>query len=60
MCKHPIDKLIGTADGITCQHCGKHFVNFDAVLADREPEAAPAPEAVPEKPKRSRKKKEAE
>lgn len=64
MCRHDVNYLMGTADGIVCRKCGKVFPNFATLHADleadRAAQAAPEAPAVPEKPKttRTRKKKE--
>lgn len=50
MCKHELEKLIGTADGIVCSGCGKLFKDFAEIEADR----GEKPE-----PKKARKKKDA-
>lgn len=50
-CTHENAYLMGTAAGIRCRRCGKVFATF----ADIHPE--PVPEVIPEKPKRTRKKK---
>lgn len=58
MCKHEIEHLMGTADGIVCRKCGAKFASFDEInAASPEPAAEPeAPAAEPaEKPKRTRK-----
>ena len=57
MCKHEIQHLMGTADGIVCRKCGATFASFDELnAASTEPVAEPkAPEAPAEKPKRTRK-----
>ena len=44
-CKHEIEKLIGTADGIICKGCG---MKFDSI--PKQAKAAPIPEAEPEEP----------
>ena len=56
MCRHELNQLVGTADGVLCRACGKLFPTFSELERDREPEKN-APE--PERPKRVRKKKEA-
>ena len=54
MCKHEIQHLMGTADGIVCRKCGAKFANFDEIHP--EPAAEPEAPAEPaEKPKRTRK-----
>lgn len=64
MCKHDVNYLMGTADGIVCRKCGKVFPSLATLHAhleaDRAAQAAPEAPANPEKPKatRTRKKKE--
>lgn len=57
MCKHEIQHLMGTADGIVCRKCGAKFASFDEInAASPEPAAEPVAPAEPaEKPKRTRK-----
>lgn len=56
MCKHEIQHLMGTADGIVCRKCGATFASFDELnAASPEPVAEPEAPAEPaEKPKRTR------
>ena len=56
-CRHPIELLLGTGDGIVCRGCGRTFDTFAELDADRtgEPQKPEPQEA--EKPKRTRKKK---
>ena len=58
-CKHELQMLCGTADGILCRRCGLVFKSFAELRADAgEPEEAPSPVQAEEKPaKRGRKKK---
>jgi hypothetical protein len=58
-CKHELQNLCGTADGILCRRCGLVFKSFAELRADAgEPEEAPAAPQAEEKPaKRGRKKK---
>lgn len=65
MCKHDVNYLMGTSEGIVCRKCGKVFPNLATLHADLEADRAAqeAPTAEPvkeEKPKttRTRKKKE--
>ena len=51
-CKHPIELLLGTGDGIVCRGCGKTFATFAELEADR-----PTEEKTAEKPKKARSKK---
>lgn len=62
-CKHEVEHLIGTKDGIKCRNCGKTFATFAELVADRPKEKeveAPAEEVAvetpAEKPKKSTKK----
>lgn len=62
-CKHEVEHLIGTKDGIKCRNCGKTFATFAELEADRPKEKkveAPAEEVAvetpAEKPKKSTKK----
>lgn len=36
MCKHELQHLVGTSEGIKCRNCGKQFPNFAAIKADIE------------------------
>lgn len=59
MCRHEVNFLIGTADGIVCRKCGAKFASFEEIngeVAQAAPEA-PAPQDKP-KAQRGRKKKE--
>jgi hypothetical protein len=58
-CKHELQNLCGTADGILCRRCGLVFKSFAELRADAgEPEDAPAAPKAEENPaKRGRKKK---
>ena len=47
-CKHELNKLVGTADGILCTECGKLFKSMDEVFPMNPPED------TAEKPKRKR------
>lgn len=64
MCKHDVNYLMGTSEGIVCRKCGKVFPSLaslhDDLEADRANQEAPKTEPVKgEKPKtRTRKKKE--
>ena len=56
MCKHEIQHLMGTADGIVCRKCGAVFASMYEINA--EPVAEPeAPAEAPKKAARPRKKK---
>jgi len=57
MCKHEVEHLIGTKDGIKCRLCGKTFKTFAELEADRQGEEKPEEQAeekpvAEEKPKR--------
>lgn len=41
MCKHEVEHLIGTKDGIKCRLCGKQFKTFAELEADRQGEEKP-------------------
>lgn len=62
-CKHDVNYLMGTSEGIVCRKCGKVFPSLATLHADLEADRAAqeAPKAEPvkeEKPKKTRKKKE--
>lgn len=64
-CKHDVNYLMGTSEGIVCRKCGKVFPSLATLHADLEADRGgqEAPKAEPvkeEKPKttRTRKKKE--
>ena len=44
MCKHEVEHLIGTSDGIKCRLCGKVFKTFAELEADRPQEEKPVAE----------------
>ena len=52
-CKHELKYLVGHADGITCQNCGKTFKTFEEIHEEEPKEAV----AKADPPKRTRKKK---
>jgi len=57
MCKHEVEHLIGTKDGIKCRLCGKQFKTFAELEADRQGEEKSEKQAeekpvAEEKPKR--------
>ena len=58
MCNHERQKLMGTANGILCRGCGRVFASFAEIKGNTAPKAETPTEAQ-EKPKRTRKKKEA-
>ena len=51
-CKHETKDLLGTADGILCRRCGRLFPTYEEY---KQAIAAPG-----EKPKKAKKKKEAD
>lgn len=64
-CRHEVEHLVGTKDGITCRNCGKTFATFAELVADRpklkkeqaeEVTEKPTEETPAEKPKKSTKK----
>lgn len=63
-CRHEVEHLVGTKDGIKCRNCGKTFATFAELEADRpkkQEKKAPvetieAVETPAEKPKKSTKK----
>lgn len=44
MCKHEVEHLIGTNEGIKCRLCGKVFKTFAELEADRPQEEKPVAE----------------
>ena len=34
-CRHEVEHLVGTKDGIKCRNCGKSFATFAELEADR-------------------------
>ena len=46
MCKHEVEHLIGTSDGIKCRLCGKVFKTFAELEADRPQEEKPVEEVA--------------
>ena len=48
-CKHEINLLMGTADGIVCRGCGRLFKDMAEILKEAEPEAAPKKKAPAKK-----------
>lgn len=55
-CKHEINLLMGTADGIVCRGCGRLFKDMDEIQKAAEPAPEPAP--APKKKAPAKKKKE--
>lgn len=35
-CNHDLQHLVGNSDGILCKNCGRKFVNFAELEADRD------------------------
>lgn len=51
MCNHPIESLIGRADGVLCRACGAQFKDFAELEASRHPvENAEKKEPAKKKP----------
>lgn len=60
-CRHEVEHLVGSKDGITCKNCGKTFSTFTELVADRpklkkEQVEEVAEKPADEKPKKSTKK----
>lgn len=55
-CRHEVEHLVGTKDGIKCRNCGKMFATFAELEADRPKKQEKKVEAPAEKPKKSTKK----
>lgn len=64
-CRHEVEHLVGTKDGIKCRNCGKMFASFAELVADRpklkkeqveEVTEKPTEEKPAEKPKKATKK----
>jgi len=58
-CKHDVNYLMGTSEGIVCRKCGKVFPSLASLHADLEADRAAqeTPKAEPVKPKTTRKRK---
>lgn len=55
-CKHEIQFLMGTSDGIVCRKCGTLFKTFDEInQKDQEPAAEAAPTEKPKRQRRTKK-----
>lgn len=54
MCEHPIQLLVGVAEGIKCRGCGMIFKDFDELHKGAAPAAAPEVKEDP-KPKKEKK-----
>lgn len=48
MCKHEVEHLIGTKDGIKCRLCGKTFKTFVELEADRQAGEQPEEKEIDE------------
>lgn len=48
MCKHEVEHLIGTKDGIKCRLCGKTFKTFKELEADRQADEQPEEKEIDE------------
>lgn len=53
-CKHDVNWLMGTADGIVCRKCGKIFPDFATLGKDLEADRAAQENPPEEKPKKLR------
>lgn len=49
-CRHEVEHLVGTKDGIKCRNCGKVFATFAELEADRPKPKKEQVEEVAEKP----------
>lgn len=49
-CRHEVEHLVGTKDGIICKNCGKVFATFAELEADRPKPKKEQVEEVAEKP----------
>ena len=49
-CKHEMQWLMGTADGIVCRKCGRQFHDFEEIEAENKPVAEPEEPKAAEKP----------
>lgn len=47
-CTHPVEHLIGTADGIKCRVCGQLFPSYADLVKDRGTDEKPKKEAKQE------------
>jgi hypothetical protein len=57
-CRHDLNWLIGTKDGVVCRKCGKVFSSLANLKAELDADRAEPQKPVPqEKPKKPRKKK---
>lgn len=56
-CRHEVEHLVGTKDGITCKNCGKTFATFAELVADRPKSKKEQVEEVAEKPTEEKPKK---
>lgn len=64
MCKHDVNYLMGTSEGIVCRKCGKVFPSLATLHADLEADragqTAPAPVQEPAEPKKRATRKKAQ
>lgn len=58
-CKHSIEMLIGTHDGIQCKACGRIFSSMEEIQADRDPVVSASVKRRQAEQKKTRKRKEA-
>ena len=59
-CRHEVEHLVGTKDGIKCRNCGKTFATFAELEADRpkkQEKKVETPAEVTEKPAEEKPKK---
>lgn len=56
-CRHEVEHLVGTKDGITCKNCGKVFASFAELVADRPKLKKEQVEEAAEKPTEEKTKK---
>lgn len=56
-CRHEVEHLVGTKDGIKCRNCGKTFATFAELVADRPKLKKEQVEEVTEKPTEEKPKK---
>lgn len=56
-CRHEVEHLVGSKDGITCKNCGKTFASFAELVADRPKLKKEQVEEVAEKPTEEKPKK---
>ena len=52
-CKHEINLLMGTADGIVCRGCGRLFKDMAEIIEDIQPEEEAPTAPVPAQKKKA-------